>query len=120
MLPGTSDSAPAFYAGRSYYDELLRAGVKIYERRGSLLHSKTAIVDGVWSCIGSSNLDWRSALDNDEINAVIVGREFGLQMLAAYAKDMEASDAIDLATWRRRPLASRFRELAARLWGPLL
>ncbi|HEY8050132.1 MAG TPA: cardiolipin synthase [Ramlibacter sp.] len=120
MLPGTSDSAAAFNAGRSYYDELLQAGVKIYERRGALLHAKTAIVDGVWSCIGSSNLDWRSALDNDEINAVIVGREFGRQMQAAYAKDIEAADAIDLAAWRQRPLASRFREAAARLWGPLL
>jgi cardiolipin synthase len=120
MLPGTSDSAAAFHAGRSYYDELLEAGVKIYERRGALLHAKTAIVDGVWSCVGSSNLDWRSALDNDEINAVIVGREFGRQMQAAYAKDIEAAQAIDLATWRRRPLALRVRELAARLLGPLL
>jgi cardiolipin synthase len=94
--------------------------VKIYERRGALLHAKTATVDGVWSCIGSSNLDWRSALDNDEINAVIVGREFGRQMQAAYTKDIEAADAIDLAAWRQRPLASRFREAAARLWGPLL
>jgi cardiolipin synthase len=120
ILPSQSDSPAAYHAGRSYYAQLLEAGVKIYERRGSLLHVKTAIVDGVWSCIGSSNLDWRSALDNDEINAVIVGREFGQQMQAAYAKDIAASDAIDLATWRRRPLQLRFKELAARLWGPLL
>ena len=120
ILPSQSDSAAAFHAGRSYYDRLLEAGVKIYERRGSLLHVKTAIVDGVWSCVGSSNLDWRSALDNDEVNAVIVGREFGLQMQAVYAKDMAASDAIDLAGWRQRPLADRLKEVGARLWGPLL
>jgi cardiolipin synthase len=120
VLPSHSDSSAAYYAGRSYYDELLEAGVKIYERRGSLLHVKTAIVDGVWSCIGSSNLDWRSAMDNDEINAVVLGREFGTQMQAAYAKDVAASDAIDLPAWRRRPLEWRFKETAARLWGPLL
>jgi cardiolipin synthase A/B len=120
ILPSQSDSPAAYHAGRSYYDQLLEAGVKIYERRGSLLHVKTAIVDGVWSCVGSSNLDWRSAIDNDEINAVIVGRAFGAQMQAAYAKDIEASNAIDLATWRHRPIQARFKELAARLWGPLL
>jgi cardiolipin synthase len=120
VLPGTSDSPAAFHAGRSYYAELLEAGVKIYERRGSLLHVKTAIVDGVWSCVGSSNLDWRSALDNDEINAVILGRDFGRQMQAAYAKDIAASGAIDRATWERRPIELRFKEFGARLWGPLL
>jgi cardiolipin synthase len=81
---------------------------------------KTAIVDGVWSCIGSSNLDWRSALDNDEINAVILGREFGRQMQAAFAADLAASEQIELAAWKRRPLEMRLKELAARLWGPLL
>jgi len=120
ILPSQSDSPSAYYAGRSHYAQLLEAGVKIYERRGSLLHVKTAIVDGVWSCVGSSNLDWRSALDNDEINAVIVGREFAQQMQAAYAKDIAASDAIDIESWNRRPILLRLKELTARLWGQLL
>jgi cardiolipin synthase len=119
ILPAKSDSGPAFHAGRSHYAELLEAGVKIYERRGALLHAKTALVDGVWSCVGSSNLDWRSALDNDEVNAVILGREFGQQMQAAFAADLAASEAIDLAAWSRRPVLSRLKELAARLWAPL-
>ena len=120
VLPSRSDSPPAYYAGRSHYTELLEAGVKIYERRGATLHVKTAIVDGVWSCVGSSNLDWRSALDNDEINAVILGREFAGQMQAAYLADMQASDPIDLATWNRRPLLMRLKEVGSRVWGPLL
>ena len=120
ILPSHSDSATVFHAGRSHYAELLEGGVKIYERNGALLHSKTAIIDGVWSCVGSSNLDWRSALDNDEINAVILGREFAAQMQAAYVADMAASSAIDSATWARRPLIHRFREITARLWGRLL
>ncbi len=119
ILPSDSDSAVAFYAGRSHYSQLLEGGVKIYERRDALLHVKTAIVDGVWSCVGSSNLDWRSALDNDEINAVILGREFAQQMQAAFATDMAASEAIDLESWKRRSLQLRLKELTARLWGRL-
>jgi cardiolipin synthase A/B len=120
ILPGQSDSAAAFHAGRSHYSQLLAAGIKIYERRGSPLHVKTALVDDVWSCVGSSNLDWRSALDNDEVNAVIVGREFARQMRAAYAKDIAASEPIDIESWNRRPLLPRLKELTARLFGQLL
>ncbi len=120
ILPSKSDSATVFHAGRSYYSELLAGGVRIYERQGALLHSKTAVVDGVWSVVGSSNLDWRSALDNDEINAVILGREFAQQMLATYAADMAASQQIDPEAWERRPLVNRFREMTARIWGRLL
>jgi cardiolipin synthase len=120
ILPGYSDSAAVFHAGRSYYSQLLEGGVKIYERRGSLLHVKTAIVDGVWSCVGSSNLDWRSALDNDEINAVILGRAFAQQMQTAFAKDIAASEAIELEGWKHRSLLLRMKEWTARLWGRLL
>ena len=120
ILPSHSDSAVVFHAGRSHYSTLLKAGVKIYERRGALLHSKTAIIDGVWSTVGSTNLDWRSFLDNDEINAVILGREFAQQMLAMFARDLEASDAVDLERWERRPLSFRFKEWMARVWGRLL
>ena len=120
ILPGNSDSASAFYAGRSHYEDLLEAGVKIYERRGALLHAKTAIVDGVWSCVGSSNLDWRSALDNDEINAVMLGQVFARQMEAAFKEDMATSDEIDRVSWKQRSLLLRMKEWAARLWGRLL
>jgi cardiolipin synthase len=65
ILPSKTDSWLVFFAGRSFYDELLRSGVKIYERRDVLLHSKTAVIDGVWSTVGSTNLDWRSFLYND-------------------------------------------------------
>ena len=120
ILPSHSDSAVVFHAGRSHYSTLLKAGVKIYERRGALLHSKSAIIDGVWSTVGSTNLDWRSFLDNDEINAVILGREFAQQMQAMFATDLEASEAIDLERWEHRPLSFRFKEWMARVWGRLL
>lgn len=76
ILASHTDSASTFHAKRSHYSTLLKAGVKIYERRGALLHSKTALIDGVWSCVGFTNLDWRSFLNNEEINAVVLGREF--------------------------------------------
>jgi len=116
ILPGYTDAWLVFHAGRSYYEELLEAGVKIYERRNRLLHAKTAVIDGVWSTVGSTNLDWRSFLHNDEINAVILGQEFGLQMQAVFEKDLAASNAIALEQWNQRPIAMRLKEMAARLW----
>ena len=84
------------------------------------MHSKTAVIDGVWTSVGSSNLDWRSFLDNNEVNAVVLGREFAGQMQAMFAADLEASDAIDRERWESRPLIFRLREMAARLWGRVL
>ena len=116
VLPARSDSGLVFHAGRSHYSALLRAGVKIHERRGGILHAKTATIDGVWSCVGSTNLDWRSFLHNDEIDAAILGREFAAQMQAAFSADLESSEAIDLERWEARPLDLRLKEWAARLW----
>ena len=120
ILPGYSDSAVVFHAGRSHYSSLLAGGVKLYERKGALLHSKTAVIDGVWSTVGSTNLDWRSFLDNDEIDAVILGRDFGQKMLAMFASDQAASAAIARDAWASRPLSFRVKEWMARLWERLL
>ena len=115
VLPGRSDSGGAFHAGRSHYSALLRAGVKIHERRGAMLHAKTATIDGVWSCVGSTNLDRRSFLHNDAIDATILGREFAGQMQAAFSADLEASEPVDLERWEARPSHLRLKEWAARL-----
>jgi cardiolipin synthase len=120
ILPSHSDSAMVFHAGRAHYSTLLKAGVKIYERRGALLHSKTALIDGVWSCVGSTNLDWRSFLDNDEINAVVLGREFAVQMQVMFKADLDASELIDPEQWERRSLILRFKEWVGSLFGRLL
>ena len=116
ILPGQTDSWLVFHAGRGYYERLLRAGVKLYERRGLILHSKTALVDGVWATVGSTNLDWRSFLHNRELNAVVLGHEFGQQVQAMFEKDLAASDAITLEQWRRRPLDLRLKEWFGRVW----
>ena len=120
VLPSHSDSEVVFHAGRSHYSSLLEGGVRIYERLGALLHSKTAVIDGVWATVGSTNLDWRSFLDNDEIDAVIIGRDFGGRMQAMFAADLAASEAIDPDRWQRRGLGLRLKEWLARVWGRLL
>jgi cardiolipin synthase len=116
ILPSKTDSGLVFHAGRARYTELLEAGVKIYERRGGLLHTKAAVIDGVWSTVGSTNLDWRSFLHNDEVNAAILGVEFAAQMRAMFDTDLAQSDQITLEQWQRRPFANRVKESASRLW----
>jgi cardiolipin synthase A/B len=85
-----------------------------------LLHAKTVVIDGVWSCVGSANLDWRSAVDNDEVAAVVLSRDFARQMLDVFAQDQAQSDQIMLEEWKDRPWRQRVKEGFFRLFGRLL
>lgn len=114
LLPGFTDSSLVLHAGRSHYDELLAAGVRIFERRDALLHAKTVVVDGVWSTIGSSNLDWRSFCHNDEVNALFLGSDFGSQMRRVFGNDLALADEVKLDQWRQRANSLRLREWLAR------
>jgi cardiolipin synthase len=116
ILPSQTDSWLIFHAGRRFYTPLLKAGVKIYERKGVILHAKTAVIDGVWATIGSTNLDWRSFLHNDELNAVVLGAEFSQQMEAMFSKDLEASQPVTLKQWKKRPLDDRMKETFSAIW----
>jgi cardiolipin synthase A/B len=116
LLPSKTDFWLVLHAGRRSYDELLEAGVRIHERRDALLHSKTAVIDGVWSTVGSTNLDWRSFLHNQELNAVVLGQDFGAQMRAVFKRDLAQSEEVMLAEWRRRGVDARLKELLGRIW----
>jgi cardiolipin synthase len=116
VLPSTTDSWLVFNASRAHYTKMLKSGVKLYQRRGALLHVKTAVIDGVWSTVGSTNLDWRSFLHNQEVNAVVLGTDFGAQMRAAFQDDLTQSDEITLQQWQRRPVKLKIKELFARIW----
>ena len=116
ILPSKTDSSLIFHAGRRYYEPLLEAGVKLHERRGVILHSKTALVDGVWATVGSTNLDWRSFLHNQEVNAVVLGPVFGAQVQQMFERDRASSDRITLEAWRKRPLEMRLKEWLAHMW----
>jgi cardiolipin synthase A/B len=116
ILPAKTDSWLVFHAGRSHYSRLLRAGVQLHERRDVILHAKTALIDGVWASVGSTNLDWRSFLHNHELNAVVLGPDFGAQMQAMFEQDLAASDAVLLPAWEARTPDLRVKEWLARLW----
>ena len=110
ILPGITDSQLALYAQRHYYSGLLKSGVKLYEHSTSLLHAKTAVIDKVWSTVGSTNLDFLSLLNNDEVNAVILSREFAVEMEKMFVRDLANSRQIQLDEWGKRPLFQRISE----------
>ncbi len=110
ILPGISDSQLALHAQRYHYSELLQSGVKVYERNTALLHAKTAVIDKVWSTVGSTNIDFLSLLKNDEVNAVILSHEFAIEMEKMFVMDLADSRQIQWDEWRERPLLPRVRE----------
>jgi cardiolipin synthase len=117
ILPGTTDRSLALYAGQYYYSDLLKSGVKLYNRRNVLLHSKTLVIDGVWSTVGSTNMEWWSFSSNDEVNAVILSREFAVEMEKMFAGDLAESDQIQWEEWEKRPLLLKIREWFAHLFS---
>ena len=116
VLPSHSDVDATVYAARAAYGDLLGAGAKIYEMQAVVLHSKVATVDGVWSVVGSSNLDRRSVVFNNEVDAIILGRDTAAQVESLLRQDMAQSRQITLAAWQRRSLGERLHELEARVW----
>jgi len=120
LLPAHTDSKAALAVAQSYYTGLLRSGVKIYEREDGILHSKTAVMDGVWSIVGSSNFDHRSVLFNDEVDAVIIGDKTGSELEQYFMRDLQHASQINLKVWRRRPFLLKLDEQFWRLWQQLL
>ena len=117
ILPGTSDSSLAQFAGEYFYSGLLKSGVKLYKRRNALLHAKTLVIDGVWSTVGSTNMDFWSFSSNDEVNAVILNREFAVAMEDMFARDIAESDQIRWEEWKERPLSLKIREWFSHLFA---
>jgi cardiolipin synthase len=121
LLPEKSDAEIAVEAGRSHYSDLLEAGVKIYETQNVVLHSKTVVIDGVWSAVGSSNFDHRSVLFNDEIDAVVLGRKTATDLEAIFEDGLRQAKAIDRRSWEaQRVLPERVRGFLTRFWEGLL
>ena len=117
ILPGITDSQLSLYAQRYHYSGLLKSGVKIYEHSTSLLHAKTAVVDKVWSTVGSTNMDFLSLLNNDEVNAVILNHEFAVEMEKMFVRDLANSRQIQWDEWKKRPLLPRIREWFVNLFS---
>ena len=115
VLPGPSDSGLVSYAGHQRYQQLLEGGVKIHRLHLAVLHAKTAVIDGTWSTVGSTNIDMRSFVHNSELNVVVLGQAFGHDMENAFAEDLRDAREITLEQWRHRPFSDRLKEWAAQL-----
>jgi cardiolipin synthase len=113
VLPSVSDFSPVLHAGRSHYKRLLAAGVKVHELQDAVLHAKTAVIDGVVSTVGSSNMDWRSFSSNNEVNAVVLGEDFGDAMVRMFRQDVGNARTITAQAWADRPLTDRVKETVA-------
>lgn len=108
LAPGKSDVLAAYYAGRSFFTRLLKAGVEIYYYHGEILHAKTSMFDCCFSIVGSANLDFQSLRRNDEGNVGILDEGFGKQMEQIFFEDLKSSEKIEIEKWLKRP----FREKA--------
>lgn len=107
-------------AQRSYYEEMLAAGVEIHEIRSGLLHAKHLSVDGEIAFFGSSNFDIRSFALNEEISLLVYDRAVVASLEAVERAEFAAADRLDLAAWRRRPLRRQVLQNTARLADVLL
>ena len=115
IVPGKHDDQPATKAaGRSAYGKLLAGGVKIYEYEPTMIHSKTVVVDELFSVFGSSNLDARSSAINEELDVTVYDADFARRMEAIFQADLQQSRAYKLEDFRERSLWERVREAAAR------
>lgn len=111
LVPAATDIPVMSAISRSGYRNLLEAGVKIYEWNGSMLHAKTAVVDGYWSRVGSTNLNIASWLTNCEIDVLVENRDFGRQMQEMYLSDLENATEICLNEKRKaRPVKKQLKE----------
>ncbi|MBO4942598.1 MAG: cardiolipin synthase [Muribaculaceae bacterium] len=120
MVPEHSDSMMLTHASNSYISECLRAGIKIYQYKAGMLHSKTMIVDDEFVTIGSTNFDFRSFDYNFEANLFFYSAELNRQMLEVFRNDLSRSDRVLSDQWHKRPLPKRIAESVLRLLSPVL
>jgi cardiolipin synthase len=116
LVPGNhTDALPVQYAGRGFYEELLEAGVRIFEYQASMMHAKTVMVDDAWSLVGSANMDERSMEINEENLLGVASGDLARSIADGIERDLERSKEIDLEEWRRRPVYKRALENAAKV-----
>lgn len=111
LLPGPIDHGLVEDASRAGFGRLLDAGVEIYEYQAGLLHAKTVSIDGVWSTVGSANLDNRSLALNEEITLVVYDQQIAGRLDDIFAADVRHARRVDPERWHARSLWQRFREV---------
>jgi cardiolipin synthase len=117
IVPSFTDSPIVLQATQATFTRLLQAGVRIYELKDALLHAKSVVVDGTVSIVGSANLDMRSFLHNDEVNAIVIGRETARRMEEVFMRDQQAARPVELDRWQRRSVWQRMKEFFVNLFS---
>ena len=120
MVPAKSDSKMLTHATSSYFDECLRAGVRIYRYTAGMLHAKTIIIDDELCSIGSTNFDFRSFDYNFESNLFLYSRALNSRLADIFAADLRACERITASAWRKRPVIDKGIESVVRLLSPIL
>ena len=107
-----SDVKTTYWAGRTHYEALLRAGVRLFEYTAAMMHAKTLVVDGAWASIGTNNFDNRSMAFNDETVLMVHDRRVACRMERLFESDLPHAHEVTLEEFRRRPMNERLLE-----WG---
>lgn len=120
LVPGISDSFMVNSAAKSYYTELLKAGVQIYLYQKGFVHAKTLVADRCLAIVGTANLDYRSFDLNFEVNAIVYDKELAEELAFNFEKDLQDSVQIDINSWLNRPKHTQLIEKIVRLISPML
>lgn len=120
LVPGISDSFMVNAAAKSYYTELLKAGVQIYLYKKGFVHAKTMVADRALAIVGTANLDYRSFDLNFEVNAVVYDDQLAEELALNFENDLLHSEKIDIQSWLNRPKYIQLIEKIVRLISPML
>ncbi len=116
LVPGPEIDKPSVrMAGRAAYDQLLDAGIEIYEYQPTMLHAKSMVVDDVWSTVGSVNFDNRSFQLNDEATLCVQSSAFAGELNEQFERDLERSERMEPGRWKQRGPLHRGQEAALKL-----
>ncbi len=115
-----ADSETVRRASRARWGALLEAGVEMHEYQPTMYHCKVMIVDGLWTTVGSTNFDPRSFSLNDEANVNYYDVDFARRQIGIFQEDLARSRQVTFQEWKDRPLAEKFWEHAASLFGSQL
>ena len=120
LVPGISDSILVNFAARSYYGDLLKAGVEIYQYTKGFVHAKTLVADRKIAIVGTANMDFRSFDLNFEVNAIVYDVEIANELRSVFYEDLTNAEMLNAAAWASRSKFKQLLEKTARLVSPLL
>ncbi|TDF93892.1 cardiolipin synthase [Paenibacillus piri] len=119
IYPSKTDSKVVNYASKSYFEELMQAGVRFYTYQKGFMHAKVLIIDEILASVGTANMDMRSFFSNFELNAVLFDKATIARLEADFLQDLKESKELKLETFEQRSKLQKGKEIVARLLSPL-